>query len=194
MSTPLMPCLFTSVHHCTFIMKRGLLWVTLGPTFFRVSTFILITYSRNSIEEALKANGSFIFFIRGLKFTYSCLLIYSSCNLCVQLQGRQLWSSVGRSVHHFGPDWNILVTVWWIAVTFGEHIHGSQNMHPHQGTVSLCPNTWWMTKYLQYCLSVHYIWTGSSITQCRAGTDVLVCKNTDVERLRECSCLTAVEC
>lgn len=147
MSTPLMPSLFTSVHHCTFIMKKGLLWVTLGPTFFRVGAFILITYSRNSIEEALKANGSFIFFIRGLKFTYSCLLIYSSGNLCVQLQGRQMWS-VCLLIQHFGLDRNILITVRWIAVPFGERIH----MHPYDFTIQRphhCVQT--LGKWLNTC-------------------------------------------
>lgn len=38
--------------------------------------------------------------------------------------------SVGRSVHHFGPDWNISITLGWIALQLCSDIHCPQRMKP----------------------------------------------------------------
>lgn len=38
--------------------------------------------------------------------------------------------SVGLSVHHFDPDWNISITIGWDAIKFGTDVHGPQRMNP----------------------------------------------------------------
>lgn len=44
------------------------------------------------------------------------------------LKGWKCWS-VGLSVHHFGPGWNIATIIGWSAIIFSIGIHGPQKMN-----------------------------------------------------------------
>ncbi len=80
--------------------------------------------------------------------------------------------SVGRSVHHFGPDWNISRTIRWIAIKSGTEIHVAWKMNSNNFgdplTSHLAPpagqnfhlsseisptSTWWIGTKL--CADIH---------------------------------------
>lgn len=62
---------------------------------------------------------------------------------------------------HLGPDWNILMTIGWIAVTFGSNIHEPQRMNRNDFDDPLtCPlastqgwHLWFSVKILQTLLN-----------------------------------------
>ncbi len=91
-------------------------------------------------------------------YSFFCLLAAWLCEWHRQ--------SVSRLVHHFGPDWNILTALLWIAMKFYTDVHVPQRMNPddYDDRLSFTPmppwgsHLWFWVKCLKnYWVDCHEI-------------------------------------